>query len=483
VLVAVSGGPDSVALLHVLVVLREALEVGQLGVAHLHHGIRGEPADLDQRFVAELASSLGLPFYTSRADVPDTARLLGRSVEDAARTARYGFLGRVARQHGYLRIAVGHTQDDQAETVLLTLLRGAGPDGLAGMAPLTGQVIRPLLEATRQQVMAYLCACGHAYRVDETNDDLSMRRNRVRHALIPQLMRDHNPNIRATLARTADVLREDEAWLSELTGDFLARAGSAGPGQGAYAIDRASLGAAPRALRRRAVRAAYASLTGELPCPLTLANVDDVLALLSGGRTGSSVDLPLGVRAALAYDALVIAMVDPADADDVGRAAGGSATGAAAAPAGLAVPGQARLNGWTIKCWAEDRRPGSYRARDYQWQQAGTGASATCRAWLSLDELRLPLTLRNRLPGDRFWPHGGLAGQKLKDFLIAAKIPRAERPRLPLLVDATGRIAAVLPLRAADWATVKPSTQRVLAVEATAGGPQRGQAHGVCGKL
>jgi len=228
-LAAVSGGADSLCLLGTLLALRERghpLAPTAIVVAHLDHGLRGEAGAADARFVAELAGQLGLRSVSERADVVALARQTHRSLEDAARRARYAFLRRVAAEVGAARICTGHTRDDQAETLLLHLVRGSGLAGLAGMAPLSGDVARPLLMVTREQTEAYCTAHGWTPREDRSNADTRFLRNRVRHELLPVLER-FNPNLREMLARNAALIAADERYLEQQT-DVAWSAGAGG---------------------------------------------------------------------------------------------------------------------------------------------------------------------------------------------------------------------------------------------------------------
>jgi tRNA(Ile)-lysidine synthase len=210
VVVALSGGADSVALLHLARELEAAGDFVVAGAAHLNHQLRGAEADEDERFCAALAARLDLPIEIARIDVRELARREKRSIEDAARRARYAFFERAADRLGADVIAVAHTRDDQAETFLLRLIRGAATRGLAGIRPRAGRVVRPLLELDRSELRAYLEARGIAFREDASNLDLSNPRNRVRHELIPYLASQFSPSIAAVLAREAELARVDE---------------------------------------------------------------------------------------------------------------------------------------------------------------------------------------------------------------------------------------------------------------------------------
>src|SRR4051812_34304969 len=213
VLAAVSGGSDSVALVHILRALAEARELILVGVAHFNHQLR-HAADDDERFVADLALSLGLPFLADREDVSARARREHRSIEDAARAARHAFFERARAASAADVVALGHTRDDQAETVLLRLTRGAGPRGLGGMHPKNGAIVRPLLDSRRHDLRSWLADHSLSFVEDESNLDVSIPRNRVRAELMPLLERRFNPAIVDALADHADLSRETWTWMS-----------------------------------------------------------------------------------------------------------------------------------------------------------------------------------------------------------------------------------------------------------------------------
>lgn len=459
VLVAVSGGPDSVALLGVLSELAPELGLS-IAVAHLDHGIRGEAAAADRDFVEALAREAGLPLHLGSADVPALAIESGRSLEDAAREARYRFLGATAAGHGHNKIATGHTLDDQAETVLLAMIRGSGMSGLAAMRPVTGDRIRPLIEARRDDVLSYLSAVGRSFRTDETNRDTAYLRNRVRHRLLPLLASEFNPAIAETLARQAEVLAGDEDVLSGLSAGLLKRVYLPGDADGSVSLDLKALRRTPPALQRRILRAAAGDLYGEGALSLSFANVEDIRGLIDG-RTGASVDLAAGLVASKGYHELILSRPPRPSAPPQRHSVE------------LAVPGSIDLPdvGWRLSL-AVAGVTQDQAGRGWQWE-ASSGPDGRCkfRAVLDWDALIPPLSLRSREPGDRFRPHGGPGERKLKQFMIDAKVPHSTRDTLPLLLDSTGRIAAVFPLRAADWASVTATTSRLLVVEGDLSGP------------
>src|SRR5258708_15828267 len=287
VLVGLSGGADSVAL---LLVLRELEEEGALtiaGAAHLNHQLRGSYAAGDEAFCAALAGTLGLPFRAERTDVAALARAQKRSIEDAARSARYRFFERAADEWSADVIAVAHTREDQAETFLLRLLRGSGTRGLAAIQPRAGRVIRPLLDVAREDLRAYLASRGQAVRQDSSNADVTIPRNRVRHDLIPYLESHFSPRITDVLARGAALARQDEEFLR---GEAIKLAARIVLPDGAVRIDAHGLGSAPRALSSRVAQAALQRLRGSQS--ISFEHVERLLALAGGAGEGRAVSLP-----------------------------------------------------------------------------------------------------------------------------------------------------------------------------------------------
>jgi tRNA(Ile)-lysidine synthase len=256
--VGLSGGADSVALVDALASLRRRRGF-RLVAAHLDHRLRPGSAE-EAAFCAVLCAQLDVPFRTDTADVRARAAHERGGLEQAARRERYAFLRRVEGEEAAAAIAVAHTRDDQAETLLLRLLRGAGATGLAGMRPRSGDVVRPFLDVSRAEVLAHLRERGLAWREDPSNADLAHRRNRVRHELIPYLEERFNPGIRAALARTAALLADEAAHVRAEAEALVARI--AREENGALALRRASLAEAPAALARAAIREALVRAGG-----------------------------------------------------------------------------------------------------------------------------------------------------------------------------------------------------------------------------
>ena len=435
VLVALSGGADSIAMLHLL---RELETTGVLtiaGVAHFNHRLRGAAADADERFCRDVAASLDLPIEVDSTDVRGLAAAEGRSLEDAARTARYAFLEAAADRLEAEAIAVGHSVEDQAETFLLRLLRGAGPRGLAGIRPRTGRVVRPLIEISRQELRDYVQERQLAFREDESNADLSIARNAVRHRLLP-VLQAFSPSVADVLAREADIAREDEDFLSQTAID-LASSIVLDTKHG-IEVEIESVRVLHPALASRVVREAL-----DRAAPGQFFGRDHIRSTLT------LMDAPVnGAGAALSLPGLSVRR-------EGGRLVFG---GSRLEPFSnsfqfpLSIPGEVALPGWTVSAQAESEKG------DRSFSAAAVSVAAV---------MKLPLVVRSRKPGDRFRPLGmGGQGRKLQDFLVDRKVSRSERDTLPLVVDSDDRIVWVVGQSVAEDFRVTDTSQGVILLKA-----------------
>jgi tRNA(Ile)-lysidine synthase len=430
VVVGVSGGADSTALLHVLSALAPAYRL-RLHVAHLHHGLRHE-AEEDAAFVARLADGLGIPGTFERADVAALARAGKRSIEEAGRLARYEFFSRTARSVGADRIAVGHTRDDQIETVLMRLLQGAPWELLAGMRPHRAGppvVIRPLLEASRSAARAFLQNRGLAWREDPTNLDLTIPRNHLRHTVLPALQTRHPawPELLWRIGETARLCAETLDRLSEGLYGHLRSAGADGV---ALALD--PLRALPSPVGRRVLRRATADAAGtSRPVPRVLE--DRMLHVVAAGRPGTEV-VGGGTVLRIGYGVVEIGRALPAPFRGEYR---------------LNVPGEVRAAAFEVVFTAA-LEP----AREPTDDPAEAVLDAAC--------VESPLTVRSWRPGDVFRPLGLTGKKKLQDYFVDAKVPRWRRRLIPLVVDARGEVVWVVGHRIAEPCRVRPETQRTL---------------------
>ena len=453
VLVALSGGPDSVALLHVLLDLQSHGDLIVAAVAHFHHQLRGADADDDEAFCRELASTRGLPFEVGRGDVRDAARKAGRSIEDMARELRYDFLHSAADRPRADAIAVGHTLDDQAETFLLRLVRGAGSRGLSGIRPRAGRVVRPLIEISRAELREYAHQRGLVSREDPSNRDVTIPRNHVRHELIPYLEREFNPDITHVLAREASLARADEDRLQHEAIE-LASTIVLSTTDETTEIDAVALRSLDRALSSRiALRALTNRSHGRF---VGSQHVDEILRLAEEPH-GTSVDLP-GQRATRRGDVIILGRPSP-------RIRGGDPGRANSFRFPLSIPGEVTLDnqGWAVSAHRVDafNPPG------------GFGPAHGVEVAIAADPVALPLAIRSRRRGDRFRPLGMGHRKKLQDFLVDRKIPREIRDSLPLVVDSQDRIVWVVGESVAEDFRVTDASRGVLLLKARrlVGGP------------
>jgi tRNA(Ile)-lysidine synthase len=425
VLVAFSGGADSTALLHALKQLGH-----RLCACHVHHGLRGAEADADAQHAAAFAASLGVPLAEKRADVRSAAKERKLSLETAAREVRYALLAEAAREFAADRIATGHTADDQAETVLLNLLRGAGPSGLAGIPPVRGDIIRPLLGVSRAEVREYCAAAGLSYREDRSNLDRRYTRNRIRHETMPALQQIQ-PNLTATLCRLAEIMRSEDEYL-----DSLLPAGQAQVQEGEVSLPLAELAALPVALQRRRVRGALAAVKGD-DRDLEFERIEAVLEMARRGETGAVIELPGGLAARRGYGELVIRK--------------GESEAAPKGEWGLSTRRRICLSELGLILTVE---PGE-----------DTSLSDDPNvAVLDADRLQGELRVRLWQPGDRFVPLGLSEPVKLQDFFVNAKVPRVRRHRLPI-VESGGEIVWVVGERISERHKVTASTRRTVRLQ------------------
>jgi tRNA(Ile)-lysidine synthase len=457
VLVAVSGGPDSTALLLILSRLAPSLDL-TLTAAHFDHGLRGRLAARRERsYVEALCRRLGVPLQVGAGDTRAQARTQGLSREEAARELRYAFLAEAAAAAGCTVVTTGHTADDQVETVLLHIIRGSGLAGLAGMAargswPLTGRrgldVGRPLLCLRGQEAAHYCQEKGLEPIVDPSNVSPAFLRNRVRLELLP-LLRQYNRRIDSALLRLAEAARADLAVLEGMAADVL----STGGGGQAVVLSRGRLAGLPEGLRRHALRLAVRQLLGDLR-DLHRDHIDALLVgLARPWRVGYHLDLPRGLRFDVGYEEAFLALEEGEAAPF--RPAPSSVSQAAHPEAPLTVPGVTSWGPWLVE--TELTAVGLPAGQ----ASAETPPADPWQAWLDADVTGEDLRVRSWRPGDRFRPLGLAGEKKLQDFFVDARVPRAERAGVPLVCGKPG-IVWVVGHRIDGRARVTEATHRLL---------------------
>lgn len=433
VLVAVSGGPDSVALLHLLHRLQPEMPLN-LGVAHFDHGLRGRESREEAGFVAALAQNLSLPFHPGEGDTRELARREKISLQMAARRLRLQFLKDTCRSHGYQRLALGHTADDQVELFFLRLLRGAGPEGLAGMEPITGEgLVRPLLGVDKEVILAWLLQENLPYRQDPSNLKRDYLRNRVRLDLLPQL-REYNPRIREAVWRAQALLQEQERLLAPEVARAWQEVGET-LSPDFHRLRLPQFLELDRALQKLVLRGVLQKILEDYP--LSAAQVAAVLDLAQAQKSGGQVSLgTCGVARAGGELHIFRRLPAPSRERDM-------------LPS---CPGSFEAGGWS---WRLASRP--YLPEDPRPQEAQI-------AWLDRDCVHFPLEIRYFQPGDRFRPTGAPAPRKLQDFLVDRKIPRWLRPYVPLVLS-RGQIIWVAGLRLAEAVKLTGGSRNLLEME------------------
>lgn len=451
VVIGVSGGSDSMALLHLLLGLnRSAGWKLQLHVAHLNHQLRGEEAEKDAAFVRAAADSLSLPCTIETRDIAGLATDGG--AEETGRRERYAFFERVCLQAGARTVAVGHQADDNSETILHRILRGTGLRGLGGIprsrSLSTGsdlRVVRPLLRHTRKSLLAYLADEGIAYREDRTNTSSEPMRNRIRHVILPRIEEEVNPQVRDALTR----LGEQAQWLEEFLLETVHRTFDTlvvSRTDQVLILNADALSRKSRIVQTEIIRLAYRSFDlGEQD--LAFGHLVAALDLIGDPASGKQASLPGGMTIEKRYHQLIISLPSDEPREHI------------AAEIALHVPGQTLLpvRRLEIECQIEEVKPADIA----RLRKAGR-AMEEC---VDIDAVRPPLVVRTRRPGDRFYPLGAPGSKKLSDFLIDAKVNPQERERVAVLCDHLGPVW-VIGHRIDERVKLTALTRRVLHLRA-----------------
>jgi len=517
VVVGVSGGADSVCLLHVLAKWQKGLGI-RLHVAHLNHQLRGVESEADAKYVSNLAGSLGIPITIDRQDVAAHRIERNFSVEEAARELRYAFLARVAKKVGANRIVIGHTRDDQVETILMHILRGTGITGLCGLAPCSpyrysgrqacapmaygsqemslraealsvakGQrsnllVIRPLLDITREETTSYCQEHQLDPRIDSSNRSLSFFRNRLRLQLLP-LLRQYNPSLDQALLRLADIAKEDNAFIEQQASELWKEV--ARQENNAIYLDRKQIASLPIALQRQLLRVAVTKLAGDAR-DIEASHIEAARSLLNK-PVGKRISLPHGFIYQGGYDELVVAST--AKQSQLPPCPFPPLPGEFP----LKVPGKAVFPGWKVMASIVGERSDEGHCEHLKgaWQSVEIASSPSAprndggechserseesrpnqgrlgeaiSADFDLHKTGTELFVRQRRPGDRFQPLGMNIPKKLPEFMVDAKIPRSWRGHIPI-VCSPQQIIWVVDWRIDDRVKVTKASKEILRLE------------------
>jgi tRNA(Ile)-lysidine synthase len=463
VLVGVSGGIDSITLLYSLYFLRDNLKCSLI-VAHANHGLRGEESDKEEEFVRKIAGELKLPCVIEKFDVLKYMAEKGLSKQVAARELRYDFFERTKKQYSANKIALGHTADDQAETVLMRLLRGSGMKGMGGIRAVracseqseSNNVIRPLIEVSRDEVAEFAAEKGLRYVEDPSNLKTEYLRNKIRLNLMPILKKEYNPSVIRALSETAEIIRDEDEFLEDycsslsgLISPLLIPPFVRGRG-GGVEINVSKLKGLHIAIQRRVIRIAIKRLKGDL-LKISAVHVEDILNSINKGFSGKSLNLPDGIHVLYEYDRLRFGIQDSKFKE-----------------AGVKFDSPLKIPGETILSIPPYKFKTEIISRE-DLVAAGFNLRNKYTAFFDMDKLKGELRIRNRRAGDIFHPSGMKGSKKLKEFFIDEKIPQRERDDISLLVS-ENIILWVVGRRIAENGKVDEKTKRILRIEVKDGG-------------
>ncbi|MEW5767982.1 MAG: tRNA lysidine(34) synthetase TilS [bacterium] len=451
IVIAVSGGPDSVALTYILVSLAKDYTLS-LHLAHLNHLLRGEEADADAAFVRSLAGQLGLELTVEEVDVAQVAQKERLSLQQAAREVRYDFLRRTAEKTGASRIALGHHLDDHVETILMRLIRGSGPEGLAGIPPkrkITNDliIIRPLIEISVAEIKEYLQEEKLSYRLDSSNFKRDYLRNKIRLDLLPRLL-ELNPDFKHTLLRISSLWGRDNEYLEEVAEEQGGRV-ILEKKEGEAELNLIRFNPLPLAIRSRIIRGLLAEISGRRS-GFFFQHVEDLIHLAEFGPAQGRLDLP-GVVVKKEYDVLKLGRREKRRGQKI------SFDYSFLPGERVALPEIGKVVETKILDDFPDRIP-----------------KDRSKVYLDLEQIRPPLRVRSRCPGDRFSPLGMKGTKKIKDLFIDLKVLPEQRDKIPIVLDSQG-IIWVAPYQISDRVKVTAKTKKVLSasLEANKGGKPR----------
>jgi len=437
VIIGISGGPDSVCLLHVLASLKDEYQLTIYG-AHLNHNFRGIESQLDAHYVSQLCENLNILCFIKSVDVAQFASANGLTFEEAGRKVRYEFFEEVSEKVGANKVAVAHNLNDQAETILMRFLRGTGMEGLTAIHYSRGKIIRPLLNIVREDIEEYCLLHKLSPRIDKTNLEPIYHRNKVRLELIPYLKENYNPNIIDTLARTAEILKKDNAFIEEKAKEAY-KGLKVREKENRIELSIKGINELHQALKARVLRLASEELVGKKDV-LEYKHITSIFELLENGQTAKKRSLPMGIIVKTSYEKLIITL-DDSDYDK-----------------DYIYELQINQRGYI------EETKNEIIVKLFDKQEIEDISRDKYVKYFDYDKINNRLNVRNRRDGDRFWPLGLTGSKKLKDFFIDLKIDRDERDLIPLLCDGD-QIMWVVGYRMSEAYKVSNETTRVLAVE------------------
>lgn len=433
VLVGLSGGPDSVCLLQVLNMLKTEYRL-KISAAYIDHGLRPDDVPKEIEFCKQLCDSLNIPFYTQSIDVREFSKTEKISIQEAARILRYGALDHISINIKAHKIAVAHNADDQAETVIMRLLRGAGPAGLSGIPPVRKKIIRPLIEVERAEIEKFLSEKNISYIIDPSNESLKYLRNRIRKTLMPAI-KSISPQAIKIISKTAEILREENDYINVSVTKALMRLMSRKTDKTVELFCN-PMEVLNIVILRRALRVAIDSVRDLKG--LTFDHIEDIIKLIKTGKPGDRIYLPKGIRAIKGYSTLTVTAELPKKLS----------TYEINEPADLDLK---ECN--KVLSLREIKRE--------ELQDFGDGKNTI---YADMDKVKFPLIVRGRKPGDYFYPFGFDKKKKLQDFFVDEKVPRDERDTVPV-IESNGDIVCIAGYRLDDRFKIDDNTKRCLQIK------------------
>jgi tRNA(Ile)-lysidine synthase len=461
IVVAVSGGPDSVALLKMLTLISAEYRLSLIA-AHLNHGLRGEESDAEEAFVGRLSKSMGIACETEYIDIAGLIKRKSGSVEDICRNERYKFLEKTRKNHKASKIALGHTLNDQAETVVMKFLRGSGMRGLRGILPVRDEIcIRPLIAVGRDEILTFLRKEGLKYVVDSSNIEDFYLRNRIRNRLIPILKENYNPRLEENLGHMADIIRSEDDYIGSAVENVLTN-WRINSNKSSILIKIPELVKLHEALQRRVIKRlledcsrsdkppnppfSEGGMGGSLSNPIGYLHVKSVMDMIACGRPNAALNLPSGLKVRREYDQLQILKKQK--------------RGQASAPVGengefcyaAEIPGRVEIKELGIKVDFDlvDKTP-------------ALNFDAAHSAFMDYEKISFPLAIRNIRPGDRIQPFGMKGTKKINAFFIDQKMPENRRKKIPLLVDRKS-VLWIMGIRLCERVRITDKTRKILRV-------------------
>lgn len=451
VVVGVSGGPDSLTLLHILMSLQERYNLS-LYIAHFNHRLRGEESDKDAEFVRKLAEDLPLPFLIEEGNLGELVKEKKLTLEEAAREARYLFYFKATEKFRAQKIALGHNADDQVETILMRFLRGSGLEGLTGIPPVRGKIIRPLIECSREEIEEYCRKNKIEYRIDSTNREPIYFRNKIRLELLPLLIDQYNKNIKNNLLNLQIIVGEILQYLQKETEEIFTEIVEIREGEKAV-IDLTRMSSLPLVFKRRIIRKMIEEVKGDLNS-INFIHIDRILRLTDDYSGEKELYLPKALRAKRVYQQLMVYkdsfsnLYSPDDLSSFWAYF-------------LSVPGYTEIK--PLKMRVEIKELNFKEAEtslSYQKKKSPLKFTEV----IDQEKVKLPLKIRNRRRGDYFYPLKLGGKKKVKEIFIDHKIPKSKRDLIPILVDAEDKILWVVGIRLDERVKITTDTRKILSI-------------------